>query len=297
MSTPLLLILIFPFVALFAYSVGAIFWTALSQLKFLAFYRREGLAPPPMTGQEWVRFYRRTLVGALYLLWWSIRAAGQAKYHPPAIEPTGRPVLCVHGVFMNSTCMWGIRRSLESEGRGTRSVSLGVPLPTPLSYAGPLIRVMDDMRRQFPEQKFDVVAHSLGGVMLREVLHRRSDLIPSVGRIVTLGTPHRGTAFLRWMRFGPLYRMLNRQSSYLKALPTFADLAPESPVTTVATRHDLVVYPVDMALLENTTQICLDQVSHLGLMVRPDVMRVIVDSLSADAGESSASRVESDVSR
>ena len=284
MSTPAILILLAPVAGILIFSMGTIFWTALSNWKFVAFYRTQDTAPPPMTPKEWVRFYRRTLVGALYLLWWSIRAAGQGKYHPPDAESTGRPVLCVHGIFMNSSCMWGIRRYLEQHGRGTRSVSLGVPLPTPLSYAGPLISVMDDMTRQFPGQQFDVVAHSLGGVMLREVLRRRPDLASSVGRVVTLGTPHRGTAFLRWMRFGPLYRILNRHSTYLKDLPNFTELAPDCEVTTVATRHDLVVYPIEMALLDGATQVRLDQVSHLGLMVRPEVMRIVLDSLSDREG-------------
>ena len=180
---------------------------------------------------------------------------------------------------MNASCMWGIRQALEAAGRGTRAVSMGVPLPTPMAYAGPLIKVMDEMARMFPDQRFDVVAHSLGGVMVREVLRRRPDLAPRVGRIVTLGSPHRGTAFLRWMRFGPLYRMLSRQSTYLRDLPDFTALAPESVVTTVATQHDLVVYPIEQAFLPGANQVTLEQVSHLGLMVRPEVMEVILTAL------------------
>ena len=292
MPTILLVILLFPFVALALFSLGALFWTAVSHLRWAASYRAENSTPPAMSRHDWIRFYRHTLIGALYLLWWSIRAVGQAGYRPPRGGRTSAagshsprsesllpPVLCIHGIFMNASCMWGIRQALEAAGRGTRAVSMGVPLPTPMAYAGPLIKVMDEMARMFPDQRFDVVAHSLGGVMVREVLRRRPDLAPRVGRIVTLGSPHRGTAFLRWMRFGPLYRMLSRQSTYLRDLPDFTALAPESVVTTVATQHDLVVYPIEQAFLPGANQVTLEQVSHLGLMVRPEVMEVILTAL------------------
>lgn len=278
------LYLLAPIAAVALFCLGVFFWTALSHFKFVLFHRRESGGPPPMGRGEWVRFYLHTLQGAFLLLWWSIRGIGLAGYRSPRVPETGRPVLCVHGIFMNSTCMWGIRRALADAGRGTRAISLGVPLPTPLAYAGPLTRVMEQMASDFPESGYDVVAHSLGGVMLREVLRRRPELAARLKRVVTLGSPHHGTAFARWMRFGPLYRMLNRHSTYLAKLPTFAQLAPDVSATTVATTHDLVVYPTSMAHLEGARQITLDRISHLGLMVQPEVMGVIVEALSESHG-------------
>ena len=79
--------------------------------------------------------------------------------------------------------------------------------------------------------------------------------------------------------------MLNRQSTYLRDLPGFAELAPDAIVTTVASRHDLVVYPTEMALLAGSKQITLDEISHLGLMCQPTVMGVVVESLE-DRGDS-----------
>ena len=126
------LLLLAPVVGLLLYSVGVVFWTGLSHLRYVAFYRREGQTPPPIGTGGWTRFYKRTLVGALYLLWWSIRAVGRHGLRQREGPSTGRPVLCVHGIFMNGTSMWGIRRSLEKRGRATRAVSLGVPIPSPL---------------------------------------------------------------------------------------------------------------------------------------------------------------------
>jgi len=292
--TPFLFLLV-PIAGLLLFCVGVIFWTGLSHLKFADFYRREGIKPPPLSSAEWIHFYIHTLQGALSLLWWSIRAAGLAKYRQPSGSPAGRPVLCVHGIFMNSTCMWGIRTALAGAGRGSRAISLGIPFPTPLAYAGPLTSVMEEMAGAFPQSGYDIVAHSLGGVLIREVLRRRPELASSIGRVVTLGSPHHGTGFLRWMRFGPVYKILNRNSTYLRDLPTLRQLAPSIEVTTVASRHDLVVYPTEMAHLDGARQVTLEKVSHLGMMVRDEVMRVILDTLDAESvqpGQDSGGKVD-----
>lgn len=167
---------------------------------------------------------------------------------------------------MNSTCMWGIRLRLEKMGRPTRAVFMGAPLPTPLSYARPLARVMRELADQFSEEGFDIVAHSIGGVMIREVLRQHPDLASSVHRIVTLGSPHDGTAVVRWIKFGPVYKILALDSPYLQELGDFRTLAPRATATTIATWHDLVVYPVPTCHLEGARHVTLDKISHLGLM-------------------------------
>lgn len=250
---------------LVAFGAGVVFWAGLSQIRFFCFFRRQTRQPPSLGAIGWWRFYRDTLFGAYRLLWWFFRAAFRAGLRSPAAV-TGRPVLCVHGLFMNSSSMWGLRRRLEALGRPTRGVFMGVPFPTPLRYAEPLTKVMQDMAERFPDQGFDIVAHSIGGVMTREVLRRHPELANAIGCIVTLGSPHRGTAALRWMRFGAIYRILNRQSTWLATLPDLRAVAPGVPTVTIASWHDLVVYPVEVALLDGSHHSILTAVSHLGLL-------------------------------
>lgn len=273
-----LVLLSVPLALLVAFAVGVIFWAFISQLRFLSFFEGRSDAPPRLGFVGWVEFLSRTLQGAYKLLWWFFRAAFQAGMRIP--NPShGRPVLCIHGLFMNSTSMWGIRRRLERCGRPTRAVFMGIPFPTPMRYTKPLMRVIEEMARSFPEEGFDIVAHSIGGVITREVLRRRPELASRIGTIITLGSPHHGTAALRWVRFGPIYRMLSRDSEYLANLPSLAELAPRSSTITVASHHDLVVYPPAAAQMEGSRTVTLETTSHLGLLTERISLDVVAEAL------------------
>jgi triacylglycerol esterase/lipase EstA (alpha/beta hydrolase family) len=150
-----------------------------------------------------------------------------------------------------------------------------------MSYVQPLTRVMQELAEQYPEKGFDIVAHSIGGVMAREVFRQHPELTDSVGRIVTLGSPHHGTAVVRWIKFGPIYKMLALNSRYLENLESFAALAPRSAATTIATRHDLVVYPFMACHLEGARQVTIDRISHLGLMTEEHALDQVESALAA----------------
>lgn len=276
---PLLLLWI-PVALLAAFGGGVLFWAAVSQLRFLSYFRTQEPRPPTLGLAGWLSFYWRTLMGAYLLLWWAFRAAFQTGLRQPERAVTGRPVLCVHGLFLNSTSMWGIRRCLGRLGRPTRGVFMGVPIPTPMVYARPLARVMRELADRFPAEGFDVVTHSIGGVITREVLRQHPDLATKIHRIVTLGSPHHGTAAVRWIKFGPIYKMLALNSDYLRELPTFRALAPKVQATTVATKHDLVVYPVETSHLEGAHPVNLTGVNHLGLMTDPRALDEIEKAFS-----------------
>lgn len=278
-----LLFLLIPIAFLLAFGGVVFFWAAVSQIRFLSYFRDKEHRPPSLGVAGWISFYKRTLSGAYTLLWWSYRAAFRTGLRQPDGATTGRAVLCIHGLFLNSTCMWGIRSRLERMGRPTRAVFMGFPLPTPMSYAKPLTKVMQELADRFPEDGFDIAAHSIGGVMTREVLRRHPELADKVHRIVTLGSPHHGTAVVRWIKFGPIYSMLALNSKYLENLEGFAAIAPRSTSTTVATLHDLVVYPSETCHLEGSRQVTLAEVSHLGLMTEERALDEIEKALAAPA--------------
>ena len=160
---------------------------------------------------------------------------------------------------------------------------MGIPLPTPMSYVRPLARVMRTFARECEDEKFDIVAHSIGGVMIREVLRRQPGLADKVGRIVTLGSPHHGTAVVRWMRFGPIYKMLALDSQYLQELADFRVLAPHSFICTFGSLHDLVVYPVDTCHLDGARNVTMKTISHLGLLTQPRIFDEIESALHDSA--------------
>ena len=88
---------------------------------------------------------------------------------------------------------------------------------------------------------------------------------------------------VRWIKFGPIYNMLNLQSRYLKELGDFRALAPRAVATTVASWHDLVVYPVALCHLDGARQVTLETISHLGLMTQERVLDVVERALTASS--------------
>jgi len=138
---------------------------------------------------------------------------------------------------------------------------------------------MRDLRSQFRGQDFDVVTHSMGGLITRKVLADDPELAASTRRIVTLGSPHHGTGLLSLIRFGPVYRMMSFDSEFIRKLPDFRTSAPGAAVTTVATEEDLIVYPVSTCFLSGSRQVTLSGLGHLGLLTEPEVFEVITQAL------------------
>jgi len=257
----------------------ALFWLGFTHQRFLAYHRHTGRPVPPLGLRGGVVFYLRTLGSILQIVVWLVWALGRDGLRQPRGPVTGPPVLCVHGFHLSGTSLWGMRRTLERRGRPTRAVWLGLPYQHQEVYARPLRRVLEELRAQRPDEPIDVVAHSMGGLILRWVLARNPELAAGVRRIVTLGTPHRGTALLRWLRSGPVYRMMSRKSGFIRDLPTFEESAPHAEVLTVGTVHDLVVYPLETALLPEAEQVTYQRIGHLGLLTEPSVRERVADWL------------------
>lgn len=261
--------------------VPAIVWTAVLHFRFHAYHRRTGKAYPPLGVRGWVRLYIQTAISILRICWWSVRALVSDGLRVPRGEVSGVPVLCVHGFHMKGSCMWGIRRTLERRGRSTRAVSLGAPYRAPEVYAASLARALNAL---LPDSggKVDVVAHSMGGLVVRLALAQDPALAVSIRRVVTLGAPHHGTALLRWLRFGPVYDMMGREVEFLQKLPPLSESAPEIQATTIATVHDFVVYPVETAHMKGARQITLERVGHTSLVSHRRVIELVADLLCED---------------
>lgn len=258
-------------------------WLPLTHLRFALYHRRHGDGPPALGAAAHAAYYWRAMVANLVMAWWFVRGFGRDGERAPEVPPCGPPVLCVHGFLRNGSCMWGLRRALERRGRPTRAVSMGRPFRRIERYTPALERALRGLVASHPGERIDVVAHSMGGVILRRVLAEHPDLAAAVGRIVTLGSPHRGTAAVRDVFGAPEYRQLEPGSAFLARLPAFDESAPRSEVTTFATRRDYVVYPVSTSHLPGTREIDLTTVSHPGLITERGVIRRVVEVLAGSA--------------
>lgn len=246
--------------------------------RFVGYHRLKGTEPPLSFG----RWVRGELRGAGVLGWWHVRGLLPGAV---VVSPCShRMVLCVHGYSQTGTNFVGLRRVLQAAGHPTTAITLGHWLAPISWYAGRLARHLERTSEAHPEG-FDVVAHSMGGVLLRVVLRERPQLGEKIRTVVTLGSPHRGTAAARGIPLLPEVRALRRSSPLLRDLPQLPALLPRARVVTVAGTDDTVVYPVDTALVDGADKVVLKGVGHAGLLTHPKAWATVRRALSSGACE------------
>lgn len=255
--------------ALLAASISAVLGLWIHHRRFVGYHTHKGL-PVPATFGAWAASEARawSILG-----WWHLRAFRRDDLRVPE-RPRGRPVLCVHGYTQNATNFWGLRRAVERMGRPTVAVSLFHRLAPLRWYALRLERRLELLAARFPDG-VDVVAHSMGGVILRVVLAARPDLRGAVRTVVTLGTPHHGTAAARGIPLVPEVVALKRRSHLWRSLPALPDLLPHARIVTVAGDADTIVYPVGTSLVAGAEAVVLRGVSHAGLLTTPRALAAV----------------------
>jgi triacylglycerol lipase len=248
--------------------------------RWAAYHARKGL---PLPGSSWEALTAEAAdlgrIGA-----WAVQGFGRDGRWAVA-APSGPLVVCVHGYTQNGTNFFGLRQALLAVGRPSIAPSLRHRLAPVRWYTDRLARELDATLGR--DERFDAVCHSMGGVLLRAVLAGRPDLRARLGRVVTLGSPHAGTAAARGIPWLPEVRALKRRSSWLAALPPLVDLAPA--VTTIAGSFDTIVYPVSSALEPGAAHVVLT-LGHAGLLARGTAIDAVLAALRDDHAAESGPR-------
>ncbi len=213
--------------------------------------------PPPPPGPLLAEVRRK----------WKVRSWAVV---PPPPLPTDSdqevPVLCVHGFVGRPGHFRGLQRYLHARGIPTDTVDLGWKFLGIPSYAPALVEALRSRPR------WRVVAHSMGGIVLRHVLSENPDLAERISHVVTLGSPHSGTDAI----ILPGLRLPNGQSTdiehlapdspFLEALPGLDELLPDAARVAIAAEWDVTVFPVERALPSGMSHVLLEGFGHMGLL-------------------------------
>jgi len=126
-----------------------------------------------------------------------------------------------------------------------------------------IANAVDAIRARTGADRVDIVAHSMGGLAVREFLRSEGDDV-AVRRVVFLGTPHRGTltAALAWGDGG---REMVPGSAFLERLNA-VPASDSVEILAVRTPVDLNVIPSSSAMLPGARNVEICCPSHHGLL-------------------------------
>jgi triacylglycerol esterase/lipase EstA (alpha/beta hydrolase family) len=216
------------------------------------------------------------LLMTLWPLWWLLGAS--YKLVEEGTGPRRRPVILLHGFAMNRSQWLWLGRSLIARGVGPLyGTSYFSPQAVAASARHLQKFVAYVMAREDAEQ-VDIVAHSLGGVVARYYIEQLSGA-QHVGRLVTLGSPHRGTRLGRLgLSLIPSARELVSESELLLGLRPAAAVQ----YTSIWSRADAVVIPPESSsVAPHGTDQVFDDLGHLSMLLSPRVAAAIAERLQS----------------
>lgn len=198
------------------------------------------------------------------------------------------PVLLVHGLFLNSGCWLLTERRLRQRGFGEIHLLNLPPWEDIERLTERLAERIEELHHSLGIERFDLVGHSLGGLVIRNYLQRPGTL-SQVRRCVFLGTPHSGSR-LAIFALSPIARDLVPGSDFLARLNA-EPLPPGVPMIAIQSRHDNIVLPWENSRLPGARNVELTQMGHNGLLYHPAACDALVAALKGDQVDHAGDRL------
>ena len=204
---------------------------------------------------------------------------------PPAgAGPAAPPVLLLHGYACNGGYWRALARQLRRAGISHYALDLAPP-GAAIDQFVPQVRAAVAMlcaRTGAPQVV--LLGHSMGGLVARSYL--RADGPARVARLITLGSPHHGTALAR-LGPGANAVQMRHGGAWLAALAQAEAAAAGSggavAVVSLFSHHDNIVAPQDSARLAGARNLAFGAVGHVALGSDASVMQCVLAEIAAGA--------------
>jgi len=212
--------------------------------------------------------------------WHVPRGCARMTVHPHGAYV---PVLLVHGYGCNSGYWAHLVPLLDREGISHASVDLEPVAGSIDDYAPLLEERVQALCAATGAARIAIVAHSMGGLAARAWMRRYGSA--RVAKVITLGTPHHGTALAR---FGPGANavQMRREGPWLRDLAASEGPDVRARIVSIYTHHDNIVAPQDSSVLPGARNIAFGGVGHVALGSNPRVLAEVLQllrELRADA--------------
>jgi len=152
--------------------------------------------------------------------------------HPKSYS--GRLILCLHGLGRSWAAMDKIVKSLGTAGHDVEALTYPSTRASIEDHATRLIRIVSRLENV---SQVDFVTHSLGGIVVREALNRRTSWPSHVktGRVAMLAPPYHGAAVARiFEKWPPVRAVLGETLAELADNKFAADIPGDIELLIVA---------------------------------------------------------------
>jgi pimeloyl-ACP methyl ester carboxylesterase len=210
----------------------------------------------------------------------ALSAARPAGFLPlPGAKNRGpRPIVMVHGYAMGRSNFIPLACRLAKAGLGPIVGFEYWTLGKTASAARKLGAFVDRLRAETGAAQVDIVGHSMGGVVGRYYVALGGG-DGAVANLVTIGSPHHGTAVAP-VGLGRPTKELFLGSSLLQRLAA-AKRPAVTKLTVIWSRVDALVSGPHAARLDGVDELVYDDLGHISMLTSRDVARALIARLSA----------------
>jgi pimeloyl-ACP methyl ester carboxylesterase len=191
---------------------------------------------------------------------------------------SGRPVVLVHGWGLNRASMALLAARLRRDGRVVHGESLFSPSASMIVAAGGIARRLRAIADDSGAACVDVVAHGVSGVLVRAAAQELG-VASVLGNVVTLASPHRGTA-LALLGLPAALGGLRPGSPFLEDLVRGERLPTQTHVAAIASPFDAIVFPFDLAYYPGAFNVTVERVGHFSMLYSERVYALIAENLA-----------------
>lgn len=193
----------------------------------------------------------------------------------------GLPVLLVHGYVCNRGYWTQLSRQLAQAGIVHKAIDLE-PIDANIDgYVTQVEQALQVLCTLTGKPQAIIVAHSMGGLVARAWLRHYG--AARVARIITIGTPHHGTALAN-LAAGANARQMSRidgaPSGWLAQLAASETPETRALITSMYSHHDNIVAPQTSAHLPGARNLAFGGIGHVALASDARILRQLLAEIT-----------------
>jgi predicted alpha/beta hydrolase family esterase len=226
---------------------------------------------PAPTARDWLAaWWGEARTAPRVFFWQQPFRLGQERDHLPADAAGRRGVVLVHGFFCNRGFWNRWMRRLRAQGTPFVAVTMEPPFAGIEAYV-PTLHAAVRRLREATGLAPVIVAHSMGGLASRAwAAATRAEPGRDVARLITLGTPHQGTAVAA-LAFSRNGSQMRHGSAWLQRLAANERDAPLAAASTAFySPCDNIVFPPSLAQWPGAEMRRLDAPAHVQMADRDE---------------------------